>query len=428
MTTNRLLILVSIFCLLISSSCKKSEDELSIPIFNTSTVEDTKTKLEADATNVAKEMETMEDLQAMTVLDEMSLLFDFSTDDFYSAKFISKRLAQVKTKVQRSVTDDLKETDQTLSELFTEESGIYSWDKTDEVWQKVDESTSKIVYQFKMDNNQMAEVNISNFAVTVLDVEGTELEDITDELPTNLDVKITVDGKTVLSYNMVAQYYTDMLKYSKETLSLEGFIIEFITDLTNKSKVILSSSFKHNDFMILASSFEVDANKNYDAIITQLNESNDNVYIYNGSTDYDYEYDYEDEYEESDPLSETLDLINKANMTLQLGNVKLVGIANIKGLSAAMNKMNANTTMAQEISIMNKNLLGYVMFADESKIIAKAEFVEDVVDDNWGDEYSEMNMRVVFKDGSAVDDTFLNENFASILDMFASFNVPSENY
>lgn len=415
MKTNRL-ILTGLLSLLIVTSCKKKEDVIAtIPSYNNSSVEVNKQKLEDDGLATVQQMKDMKDMQGFSALDEFSSIINTNADIFsnVATKRINRASSFVNAKIEEEET-------LLLSKAFADEAGTWEYSNTTEEWSKVAESTSKIIYRYQLEGSKKTEITISNFAVK--NMSYSEIADISEELPTSLNITIAVEGTTVLAYSFIAEYYTDMVKYSKETLKAEGYALEFITDLKSKSHFKQSSSFTHNNTIIIANSFDLDSSKDYDVIMSDLTGS-DNV-------DPTYNEDNYYEYEEESSLDPT-DIINSGNMSFQVGNIKLVGVANVKALISAAQKLDeTNFTVAEEVKLYNKFILGYVMFADEATVVAKGEFYEETKTDYGTDPYTTAQYRIVFKDGSAMDDTFFNENFKSVISELESMldPTPREEY
>lgn len=381
MRKSYLVILSALLGLFVTTSCgsKSDSDELE---FATLTVEQNKQKLEDDAVNTMGEMDEMGDL---SVLDVISDFFDLADSDPYyaSAQFMQNRINTLQSG-NRALRSAELDTTISLNDLFNDNSGIYEWSETTKDFELTTESDDEVTFRFVMQSGDIAEMSI--YGLSVIKTTDEDLADLTDDVPTAVEAHISIAGKKVFTYSFEARYYSDnMLKYHKEVITADNYSFVTVIDFTNNAVLKQSQSFKHNDYIILAQEFSVASNEDYDIYLDLMRNE-----------------------ESEDELSE--DLINSANFKLQTGNIKLIGVANIKTiLDKNDNIFNQSVLSQEDITLVNNNLMGYVMYADSKTLIAKTEFYNLIEDDEQS-----INMRIVFKDGSAINADFFNNGFEDL--------------
>jgi hypothetical protein len=313
------------------------------------------------------------------------------------------------------VTVDLKSLEQEgvmkVSDEYKAQVGIYEWDAVLGDWTKVAEATDEITYKFTVDATD-AEVSVYGF--TYREAQHNDNPEMVVELPLTLNAHIKLGDNTLSTFVFNGQWYeNDTPKLLTETLVVEDFKYEATLDLMNKSNLKTSTAFTLNGENIFAAGIDIDGNVDVDEIMNLFPE----------------------EGQEGDGMGTALEqqVINNANVWFQIGNVKLEGIVNVKGiiedLKAKMESMGEESEVdfdAIMVEIMNKegNAALYVKYAKENEIIAKSEFyIRSYMDEEW--DYAtgqyvqvqkeEFDMKMVFADESAIDGDFFDNGFGDII-------------
>ena len=391
MKSSCLIILAALVGLFMVTSCdKKSDDETTENEFAELTVEQNKQKLEEDGIKTMQEMDAMADLGALDVLTELMDLLNEEDESYYAAQLIQRRISTVQNKSYSNFSSDY---DQSVSLLdnFAEISGIYVYNPRTQRFVHTKDSNTESTYKFVMADGSMALLSLYNFTVTT--ATDQKLAEYTTDVPTTLNACVAIDNDTVLLYKFEAQYHNDnMLKYHKESLAVDDYLMEMTYALSTDTTLTLSTSFTHNDYVILAEELTLSTTEDYDYMLEVMNSE-----------------------DEEDELSE--DLIKAANYSLQTGNIKLVATVNLAAI-LGVNKaiFDSQTGTEADVKLLNDNFTGYIIYADSKKMISKSEFYLLTEEDEYTDATNKkIKYRAVFKDGSSIDDGFFTEGFEDLM-------------
>ncbi|WP_066629572.1 hypothetical protein [Labilibacter marinus] len=390
------------------TACK--DDEKKENVYSDLTIEENKKEIENEAVSLVSTMGEVTDLQIYDVISKLSSNMENSSfmeeegvvaginiviNEIESVKSAPKTTLQLKSVAM--------EDEDSPSTLFAENSGIYTWNGED--WDK-EESATELTFKFNVEE-QPAVVSISKFEFIAT---SSQVEDITNlELPTNIKMNVTLTGVELCSFSLEGKYSSDDMPESLvEKITLEGFTHESSLKINQGSSIKSDMSFDYNGTMIYANGVEV----NGDITVEDIEGT-------------------------GDPM-EGVDILENANVYFQLGNIKADASADFVGMLNDMEKagksmdeeMTEDALNAIMIDIYNNNIKAFIRYADSKEVIAKSEFyLKTIVDDFYGDTYTSMDIKMVFEDGTSIDDSFFGEGFADFIteanDMIKELN---ENY
>jgi hypothetical protein len=366
-------------------------------------VEEQKQKMESEGVAMVQKMDDAKNLETYNVLDSFFALMDEANNQ--PVKAVEFSLNEVKSLQQTKSIVSLKgafEDEQSPYEEYQDGLGIYKWNDDTKQWDKT-AAEDEVTYQFKVDG-QDAEISIYNFKVQKavnFDDNGKAIE-----LPLSLNAYVKLGDNVITSASLEAEWNDDDTpKNISEIITLEEF--SFTSELTNtSSKVSASATFKHNDDVIYANGFTLEGDFSYAEIINTIPENEPDM---------------------DSALAQ--EILEKANVYFQLGNIKIEGILDIKGFMKALADKAQNMNMEDEsalqdlmVELINEYAVLYVRFADSNDIIAKGEFYLEEVDDNYGGTNVEPAFLMVFADDSKMTiDKFVDENLGSFIDEVESF-------
>jgi hypothetical protein len=394
-------------------ACSDDDKTTDEAVMSDLTVEQHKGNLETEGVAFVQKMDAAAELETFDVMQEFFTLMDSQEEVNPVVAVALDQINSVKEGPQ--VTVDLKSLEQEgvmkVSDEYKAQVGIYEWDAVLGDWTKVAEATDEITYKFTVDATD-AEVSVYGF--TYREAQHNDNPEMVVELPLTLNAHIKLGDNTLSTFVFNGQWYeNDTPKLLTETLVVEDFKYEATLDLMNKSNLKTSTAFTLNGENIFAAGIDIDGNVDVDEIMNLFPE----------------------EGQEGDGMGTALEqqVINNANVWFQIGNVKLEGIVNVKGiiedLKAKMESMGEESEVdfdAIMVEIMNKegNAALYVKYAKENEIIAKSEFyIRSYMDEEW--DYAtgqyvqvqkeEFDMKMVFADESAIDGDFFDNGFGDII-------------
>lgn len=390
---------------LLFTSCKDDEgNEFQEPNgdkVSTLTTEQHKENLESEGIAFVNNMKAASNMEAYQVMDAFSDLMD--DEDYYnSAHSISNRIKNIANNPQQAAS--LKSISYEVgaenpSDTFFEESGIYTWDASENDFVKTANSNDIISYTFPVED-QNATFVISNFASTTLvGAEGSM--DI--EVPTSLNAKLTLGTTVLCEFGFSAEFFDNATpKYLKETLLLEGYLFESVMDLRNQALAKSDNKFEYNGANIFACGFAIDGNIDLDQIMKDLDE-------------------------EGTPSSNQ-EVINRANAYFQIGNIKIDGLINAKELIEAMTTDSSGEMTKEDVEVeaekLNEAIQTYIRYANSDEIFAKGDFYVAETTNSYYDyssqeeiyqSYYNSDMRIVYPDGSAISTDVLDSGFSDMI-------------
>ncbi|MCU4157990.1 hypothetical protein J1N10_18595 [Carboxylicivirga sp. A043] len=389
-----------------------SDDEGNGENFSDLPVEEQKAQMESEGIAMVQKMDEAKSLQTYDVLDSFFALMDEANAEPVKALEFSLNevmsLQQTKSIVslKGALVDKMRASDE-----FYAETGVYEWDAAVGDWAVVEQSDSEVTYRFPVEE-QTAEISVYGFAVK--DATHQDDPEMVIELPLSLNAHVKLGEVVITSFSLTAEWNDDDTpKNITEIITLENF--SFTSELTNTtSKVGASAAFKYKEEMIYGNGFTLEGDFSYDEIFNTIPG---------------------DETGMDDALAQ--EVLEKANVWFQLGNIKIEGILDFKGFMEALADKVETVNMEDEdafndmmVELINEYAILYVRFADSNEIIAKGEFYLEEVDDLYGGSYVEPAFLMVFGDGSKMTvDQFVEEGFGDLLDEVESFiNALEEAY
>ena len=376
-----LLMAVPVLFTACSDDEKKEKD-----VYSELTVEAHKENVEAEAVGLANQMEAVGDMQTFDVMKTFSE--NMESSDLFSEEGANKvvsginkvmaEVASVKSPKSGLSLKSLAVEDESVTAMFAEYAGIYTWNGTD--WEK-EASSTEMTFKFQVEGKG-AEIGISKFEFVT--ATNQTVDEFKLELPTDIKMGISYDSNVLCSFSFEGEYAEDDMPESLvEKITLEGFTLESSLKLTKNTKVKTDVSFDYNGDVIYSSGFEVNGEFNFDDIYDTVE----------GDTN------------EEGPMA-AAEIVENASAYFQLGNIKADASVDFEGMINAMEKAEEQTQEAF-LKILNDNAQGFVRYADTKEVIAKTEFY--FYTDEYGEE--EMSMKMVFADGTSVDDSFWTNGF-----------------
>ncbi len=379
------------------TACSKDDD--SSESFSSLTPEQHKENLEKEGVAFVQNMNGMADLGLFNVIDEFITLND-QTPAMQAHQFVSLGLTQIEAvKDAPQVSVQLKqlkaEGDESISSLWGEGTGIYEWDASNSVWTKT-AADDQITFKFDIEGSA-AVISATNFSYQKA---SHQTEDgFVIELPKSLNFVISLDGTNLCTYAYTGQWYeNDTPQLLQEEFYLEGYTSTATLDLQNQSHLKTSSSLKYNESVIYQSGFELQGDVDYNSIMDQMDQMDN----------------------EDDLYDQTV--IKNANAYFQLGNIKMDGLINAEKLVSDLKSLDASGIKTEKegwqmmADIFNNNAKLYVRYADSNEIIAKAEvYVTEDYDSYYDYTDYDLDVRMLFADGSAVSGDFFDSGFGDMI-------------
>ena len=398
-----------IACFLLTACDNKTEDVAYADL----SIEQHKTKLQDDGMATLEKLDGMRDLSAISaVQDFMSIMNASSTPEASLKKALTdvvSPIAQLNKKVlSLTKLDEQSISMSELATLFNQNAGIYTYDPTNEAFVKT-ESATTITYFFPIGASQTnnGKIIIDNFSEQL----STNPER-QDAFPKTLQIKLIKDNVNLFSFSWNATYNIDMIptNLTANFSFKEGY--EFNQNLTSSASTITwNMAYKLNNSTILSSKFSTNGHFTYEDLSNAESSSIESL---------------------------AAQVVNNGNAWVQLGNIKLTGIVDLINMKAAIDKAFPNDEVydseadtKKECELLNKYIKLVVLYADENKAIAKSSFYSQEKTNGYWDyrnnreiwiettSYSP-NMQLVFKDGSAMDESFFAQGFEDLQTAFSN--------
>lgn len=401
-----LLVVTAIF-----TGCNKGEEDEPL------TESDNKAMIQDIGVEFVNEMSAMQDLESVSVLTSLgSKLTSLEDDEEFPDKAhlnnsavtrITKSITAVayqKTSAKRfgkyttKVALDKNEDDyESLEELFDDNTGTYSWNSDIEDFDFEDNSDDEVIFEFPSEEDgttNNAVLTLSNY--TSVQVSNPIEEEYEGDLPTSLDVTLTVDGTELIAYGFEIDYTNEGYPETVNTqLDIEGYSLAVSTTHTN-TKVSSSVSYKHDSKVLIATTYELNGN---------FSDSN---------------------LEENEELEDPTEVITDGSFTLTLLDLKFSADLDFAALydetedlegyydpyyDDVRPDLEGNAEKLE--SALNESGSLKATYVSTGKTAADVEFYTFLDgDDEYGDEWIEIGARMIFEDGSKVDvEDFLESGF-----------------
>ena len=374
-------------------------DEENEEVYTKQSVEEVKANLEEEGIQLLEDMDGMKSLKAVEVLQILNQLPVVSINDDQNLQTIEYIASLNKSQgipVLRYavVANDMA----SMSELFDQYSGVYTYDKSNERFTYTSDDTQiKFIFPSGYTSTNNSILTISNFSTIItsnVDFEGAERLK-------SVKMTLLVDGETLLSVQMNGTYNSDDIPSSlTESIEFqEGYKISSVFKNTEE-EVSMDNSFKKGNTNIISLHFDTKG-------------------------DYDY-----DNMKNIDTLSftEVDEFLESANIWIKVENIKMVGVLNYDSWYKAFDALGYFENFAPEtktdydniVQMFNDNFKCYVKYDDSNEIIAKLVFYNYEYQNVDSNEYS-FAAKMVFNDDSSIDHSFFNTGFEDFIDALSYF-------
>lgn len=366
------------------------EEDIDDVQFSTLTPELHKKAIQEDVTDVVAKLESVQELEAVQVMEELVGLFG----EFFGAKAFAPVLNATKSMADPKLFANSSDAFSISSE-FEEISGIYHYIGDDEF--EIEDSDSEFTVYFT--SEIVGDCVFSMYGLKVKDVSNDFIGNEVAELPTALKAHLKAGKQTLLELNFSASYDK---KDAPESIDFSVSASPFVTSLNfkrSKSSLSFDYALKEGKTNIIAVHLDSKGDFDMDKITDMIEADFDN---------------------ESEAFIDQ-EVLNEANAWVAVGNLKADGFANFKGVKEFLQKeekldyQSPKEDFEEVVDGLNKNIKVYLRYNDSNQVIAKGEFY--VYEDRG--RYDTL-FDFVFADGSAIDDSFTDDVLADYIDFISS--------
>lgn len=303
----------------------------------------------------------------------------------------------------------------TLSTIMEQIGGVYTYNRMTNAFNRVANAT-KIEFIFPIGSS-----TTNNGKLTIGNLTSQVASSSDYELPKSLDMTLSKGTSALLSFNFTASYDTKdtPTAWSTALTFSEGY--KFTQSMTNTTTdVSWQFAYTYNTDNLLSGKFSSKGNFSQDV----MNDTED--------------------LSDTEMIDKVLD---NANSYVQLGNLKLTGLANVNGMMDAYDKAfptvdaaNTQADVTKVCQMLNSNVTLVLMYAKEGTAIAKSNFYSSEYSDykyngmthQWYEvTYYQPSMQLLFKDGSAMDESFFAQGFENLqgafMDMMTALQMSYSN-
>lgn len=366
------------------------EEDIDDVQFSTLTPELHKKAIQEDVTDVVAKLESVQELEAVQVMEELVGLFG----EFFGAKAFAPVLNATKSMADPKLFANSSDAFSISSE-FEEISGIYHYIGDDEF--EIEDSDSEFTVYFT--SEIVGDCVFSMYGLKVKDVSNDFVGNEVAELPTALKAHLKAGKQTLLELNFSASYDK---KDAPESIDFSVSASPFVTSLNfkrSKSSLSFDYALKEGKSNIIAVHLDSKGDFDMDKITDMI------------------EADFDDE---SEAFIDQ-EVLNEANAWVAVGNLKADGFANFKGVKEFLQKeekldyQSPKEDFEEVVDGLNKNIKVYLRYNDSNQVIAKGEFY--VYEDRG--RYDTL-FDFVFSDGSAIDESFADDILADYIEFISS--------
>jgi hypothetical protein len=425
---------------LILTGCDKKEEKKelagdNIKVSNPENPEDHKSNLEQTGLSLADEMASFKDAQTMDVMYNFSSLAESTT-------VLESEESVTVTKTVKAMTDLVYDDGELADVMSSMKSAAAESFSVGEIWDTI---SNEIVYNVDIDDFEVVDTEVSDLVIKFPSSETSTSNDASitlykpefydgyfvgkdsldpqpDKIPSKILMELAVDGTVLMSYTMELSFDGNGYpsRYFVEYV-IEEFTLSY--ELTNdQSKEIAATySFTHSGNIILEMSAGVNG------LWTEENIEDNMVEV----TD-DWGYSYTEFHVEN--------VINAANSSIQLLNVKMSGKVNVEDMVPELNEVydqqdnlwmeynwdspeyfsEDSALVAQEAEIVRKYTDMKLYYANNGETIALIEPYPYVyTDEDWyGNTYKDVYVEpyFVFSDDSKVDpETYFSKGWDDLI-------------
>jgi len=380
-----------------------NENEVRDEKYTDQSVEQIKANLEDGG------LEVVEDLNALKSLDAIDVLQDFSALEVNDVSTAEKTIAYIASLDKSKGLPILRYSEEAYdlrnySDFFDNNAGVYTYDKSSKAFTKTsDDSQIKFIFPSGGSSTNNSTLTISNFSTE--NAENSDFEDV--DLLKSVKMTLVKNSETLLSVELSGSYNADDVPSSlTESIEFkEGYKISS-TFTNTEALASMDCSFTKGTIEIASAHFET-------------------------SGDYDYDNLKNNELDSPEDFN---DFLKSANAWIKIKNYKVVGTLDYASLYKKLNTAGYGKEIDPETAsecdkvakIMNDNINMYVKYNDSNDIIAKFAFYTYEYSFSYYN-YYELGNKLVFSDGSSVDDSFFDTGFDDLEDAIDDFMSDLEN-
>ena len=371
-----------------------------------------KENMEESGLQVANKMGAMADMQALHILTDFQVLLEST---FPAAQDDVAYILQSATNLQEG-TDaafNLKSTTvndtASIVQVFNQFAGVYTFDPQTESWAK-ETSDSEMTFHFPTEGSNENNATLSFTNLAYIENPNPETQADMPELLESLDGSLTVNDEELISMKWRGAYNEEGLPEElSEEISMQEFLVTS-TFTRSESEVSFEQAFAYQGDNILTSAFSASG---------------------------DFDQSTLAQYAENDIPLEEQNIISNANIEVTVDTFKFEGMADWAAMQKQMEESISDSGdegdsnfMELLVEILNENVVLYIRYADSNEIVAESEFyVSDQEQTEYTDYTDLIGMRMVFGDGSAMDDSFFGSGFDNLITRVNELMVTAEeNY
>ena len=401
----------------VAPSCKKDAVAPTTPVATVYNDEQNKENLQNTGLSMMKEMDDAKDLvgidYTMHFADLVEKADPFGSNSaFMPMKVITALALFGENGSTKALESSLKRggSEENLNDIYSKRVGEYKWNGKN--WIKNTAVKDKIILRFPSSNTKT--VNNASYEITFVNYTGSGLpDDLKGNVPSRVDAKFIVDGKTLVQFEFKGVYNTDAIP-SLLDAKLSVFPYSFSSTFTNNSSNISKVfAFKRNDKTLLAMGANIKGNLDKATIENMVNDEN---------------------------AEEINKVIKSISAYTQIFDIIIKGEANVDGIVNDL-KGKDEVSEDEQAATANKNLKVGVYYVSSGQQIANSEFYlknhtyQDYQYNNNTKQWElvqitdkELDIRMVFKDGTKADlETYFNNGFDKLGDEFEKFAQDLEN-
>jgi hypothetical protein len=391
----------------VAPSCKKDTVAPTTPTAPTTVYNDEQNKENLQNTGLSM-MKEMDDAKNLVGIDYTMHFADLvekadpfgSSAAFMPMKVISDLASFGENGSTKALESSLKRggSEDNLNDAYTSRLGEYSWNGNG--WNK--KASNKIIMRFP--SSDAKTVNNASYEITFVNYAGAGLpDDLKGNVPSSVNAKFIVDGKTLVQLEFKGVYNTDAIP-SLLDAKLSVFPYSFSSTFTNTSSNISKVfAFKRNDKTLLAMGANIKGNLDKATIENMINNEN---------------------------AEEINKVVKSISAYTQIFDIIIKGEANVDGIVNDVKGKN-EVSEDEQAATANKNLKVGVYYVSSGQQIANSEFYVKEHKYQYGtvlNTEKELDIRMVFKDGSTADlETYFKNGFDKLGDEFEKFAKDLDN-
>jgi len=478
MKKSKLLLITGLALLIGASSCKKNKDDEvnpnSEPSFSEQSVEENKADIQASAIAVVQDFNSLTETKGIAAAASFAELVEISSplesnSNFAKAPVMKsiKMLAAIEegTIPATAISKELKSLTETsvpksFQEAIDKFEGKYSWNSTDQKWDFT-AVNDELILEFPSKKGGTTNDAVISITATAVSHAWDFIpeKDRNNELPNDIisscKYNVKIGSDEIMNFDMSASYKSNGLPESSEIkMTLET--IEITSKMTNSDTKIASDfKFLNKDKNVLSYGVTAEGNFTAEKINSVADRlTNDvNWEDYESNEGFDQEaYDAAWEAESEGDIAAIGEVVTKTEVYMQLANVRIVGnINDVVGLTQTLEdieddegEISDEELIGKVADAINNNVNLFVKYADGDKIAETEAYIYENVD-TWEDHqyneitgeyenvtmtdsYWDLNIRMVFADGSKMNmDTYMEKGFDDLIDEIQALGTKMEN-